>query len=249
MRAKNAGEKRLVLKGQALVTACPLNLIFLLFLVLALPGKSFAAEIHGKVSVEPPFSAQVKVPVVKKKKDSCADTQYSQELIVSGEGYLKNAVASLKGDFNQPWPKNAVTPLLDQEGCVFSPHVFIVPTGEAFRVKNSDPLAHDVRSFQDIQMVSRFEMDAFSEAEAEAFKTPGIHVIRCGLHPWMYAFAVSAPHPFYAVSNDAGEFVIKDVPEGEYVLNLWHETLGEAEIPVKVEQPVQEFTYTFKNKA
>jgi hypothetical protein len=222
--------------------------ILLFFLVLSIP-LGFSAEIRGRISVEPPYPVRERIEVVKKTKDSCADTQYSQELMVSSEGGLKNAVVFLKGDFPEGWPENTKVPELDQRGCVFTPHVLIVPTGMPFKVKNSDPLAHDIRSFQDARMLSRFEMDEYSEAQAESFKNAGIHVIRCGLHPWMYAFAVSAPHPFYAVSDDAGQFMIADVPEGDYVLKLWHETLGEAEVSLKVEQPVQEFTYTFKNKA
>ncbi len=212
-------------------------------------SSAFAAEIHGTISVKPPFPAQGKIEVVKKVKDSCADVQPSQELMVSSGGGLKNAVIFLKGDFLQSWPEDTKMPELDQQGCVFSPHVFIVPTGMVFKVKNSDPVAHDIRSFQDAQMLSRFEMDEYSEARPDGFKTPGIYVIRCGLHPWMYAFAVSAPHPFYAVTDESGSFVIAGVPEGDHTVKLWHETLGEIEVPLKVEGPVQDFSYTFEKKA
>jgi hypothetical protein len=37
---------------------------------------------------------------------------------------------------------------------------------------------------------------------------------------------VVADHPFYALSNDAGEFVLPNVPPGKYVLQIWQEALG-----------------------
>ena len=33
-------------------------------------------------------------------------------------------------------------------------------------------------------------------------------------------------HPFYVVTGADGHFVLKDVPTGEYVIEVWHETFG-----------------------
>ena len=35
-----------------------------------------------------------------------------------------------------------------------------------------------------------------------------------------------AEHPFYALTNDQGEFMLDHVPPGEYTLQLWQESLG-----------------------
>ena len=42
----------------------------------------------------------------------------------------------------------------------------------------------------------------------------------------MRAWVVVAEHPFYAVTNDQGEFVLDNVPPGKYTLQLWQESLG-----------------------
>ena len=42
----------------------------------------------------------------------------------------------------------------------------------------------------------------------------------------MRAWVVVAEHPFYAVTNDQGEFVLENVPPGEYTLQVWQESLG-----------------------
>ena len=58
------------------------------------------------------------------------------------------------------------------------------------------------------------------------FTKPEIIRVDCDLHPWMRAWVVVAEHPFYAVTNDQGNFVLDNVPPGAYTLQLWHESLG-----------------------
>jgi len=58
------------------------------------------------------------------------------------------------------------------------------------------------------------------------FSKPEIIQLNCDLHSWMRAWVVVADHPFYAVSNEAGEFTLPNVPPGKYVLQIWQETLG-----------------------
>ena len=57
------------------------------------------------------------------------------------------------------------------------------------------------------------------------FRRPEIIRIDCDLHPWMRAWVVVAEHPFYALTNDKGEFALENVPPGTYTLRVWHETL------------------------
>ena len=38
----------------------------------------------------------------------------------------------------------------------------------------------------------------------------------------------------YALSNEAGEFVLSNVPPGKYVLQIWQETLGTSSREVSV---------------
>ena len=51
---------------------------------------------------------------------------------------------------------------------------------------------------------------------------------------WMEAWIVVTEHPYYAVSNEVGEFELTDIPPGQYTLRVWHETLGQFEQPVEV---------------
>jgi hypothetical protein len=51
--------------------------------------------------------------------------------------------------------------------------------------------------------------------------------VKCNIHAWMKSYIGVLEHPYYAVTNDGGEFVIHGLPPGGYTLAAWHEELGE----------------------
>jgi hypothetical protein len=101
----------------------------------------------------------------------------------------------------------------------------LVPAGGTVEFLNSDRLLHNVHS------VSR-ENPSFNRTQPRGrvipvtFAKPEIVRINCDLHSWMRGWVVVADHPFYALSNEAGEFELPPVPAGKYTLQIWHETLG-----------------------
>jgi hypothetical protein len=59
------------------------------------------------------------------------------------------------------------------------------------------------------------------------FPNPEVGIpARCDVHPWMGAFIHVFGHPYYAVTGDDGSFSIPRLPPGDYVIEVWHETLG-----------------------
>ncbi len=64
------------------------------------------------------------------------------------------------------------------------------------------------------------ETVSFDRPEDEPF------VIKCDIHPWMAAYVRVFDHPFFATTDDAGQFEIASVPAGEYDVIAWHELLG-----------------------
>lgn len=210
-----------------------------------LGGRSaLASEIHGEILLEPPLPAIQKIKMDQKRQDKCDPERYPVGLVLSPEGGVRNAVISLKGE--GPAPQGDFGPaVLDQKNCVFEPHVLLVKAGEPFKIATSDPMDHEVRSFDGATMLFNFGMAPHGPFVEKTFEKPGTYLIRCGLHSWMHAFVVAAENPFYAVSAPDGKFVLRDVPPGKHILKIWHETLGEMELPVEVLKDVEEIRYVF----
>lgn len=232
-------------------TLCPRNDVFsiVFFYFVCITPSALAYDIEGTIRVSPPFPERTAIPV-EEKHASCGKEQFSESLVISEEGLLQNAVISLEGvTADTPGVSFQDTPgvsqRLDQKNCHFQPHVLLVPKGHPFEVANSDPMAHDVRAFKDAEMLFRFEMDVGDKPVEREFEEAGRFLIRCGLHKWMHAYVISIGHPYIAVSDAHGAFKLQDVPAGDYRLSIWHEKLGEAEMPLKVEGALRDFSYTF----
>jgi plastocyanin len=172
------------------------------------------------------------VPVEKKKtlvtidQYVCGKEKEPEDLVLSSKNGIRNAVVSLqnvpagaKRDWNFPAAK------MDQKQCSFIPRVVVVPVGGTVEFLNSDRLLHNVRSIGK-------ENPPFNRAQPHArsisfvFKQPELLRVDCDLHSWMRGWVVVAEHPFYAVTNEQGEFILENVPQGKYTLQIWHESLG-----------------------
>ena len=51
--------------------------------------------------------------------------------------------------------------------------------------------------------------------------------LKCDIHGWMRAYAGVLPHPFYGVTDEKGNFEIRNIPPGQYTIAAWHERFGE----------------------
>ena len=65
----------------------------------------------------------------------------------------------------------------------------------------------------------------------------------------MTAWVFTIDHPYFAVTNDKGQFKIQGLPEGDYTLEAWHETFGKQEVNVTVDSSGSiEANFAFKPK-
>jgi plastocyanin len=156
----------------------------------------------------------------------CGKEKEAEDLLLSSTNGIRNAVVSLQ---NLPpgtkWEGDLPRVTMDQKQCVFVPRVIVVPVGGTVEFLNSDRLLHNVKS-------TGKENPSFNRAQPHArsisftFKKPEIVRVDCDLHSWMRGWVVVAEHPFYAVTNEQGEFILDNVPPGKYSLRVWQESLG-----------------------
>ena len=50
--------------------------------------------------------------------------------------------------------------------------------------------------------------------------------ITCDVHKWMSSFVVVKANPYFAVTNETGQFKIENVPAGTYKIELGRRSLG-----------------------
>lgn len=157
--------------------------------------------------------------------------------------YVKEGV---KGKYNPP----AEPVVLDQQGCWYRPHVFGIMVGQKLEIRNSDPLLHNVHATPKKNKPFNIGQPVKGMKSYYTFTTPEIMVpFKCDVHPWMSAYAGVLDHPFYSVTNDKGEFEIKNLPPGTYTIEAWHEKLGTQTQTVTVKAgEVKTIEFTFERK-
>ena len=116
---------------------------------------------------------------------------------------------------------------LDQNGCLYTPHVIAVRTGQSLIVKNSDDTLHNINVQPQNNPAFNIGQPIAGMETEKSFPNTEIGIpARCDVHPWMSGFIGVFDHPYYAVSAGGGSFSIDRLPAGDYVVEAWHESLG-----------------------
>jgi hypothetical protein len=141
--------------------------------------------------------------------------------------FLTDAKDPLKtfGDLKALQAKPAV---LDQPCCTFIPRLVVLVDGQTLEAKNSSEVAHNTNiSSQGGNPNLNPSLPPGKSITVPGWKAVGRpSTVACNIHPWMKAYIWTVPSPYFAVSDKDGNFVIKDVPPGEYKIVYWHESTG-----------------------
>lgn len=198
-----------------------------------------AGEVRGTVRLEGPAPEPVVLAMTSGSRthpvEGCGGpSKMSPRLLVDAAGGIQNAVVWLEAPEPHGSPADTGHTVLDQRECVFEPHVLLLPVGGTVGIRNSDPVLHNLRVFREDAMV----MNEWQKPQAAELpwhvEEPGRYLVRCGVHAWMHAWVIVADHPYYALTDAAGGFWLRGVPDGPHTLHVWHETLGEQALPVTV---------------
>ena len=169
--------------------------------------------------------------------------------VVGANGELADVVVSLKGISGQSTGASAPPVVLDQKGCLYSPQILAVQTGQKIIVKNSDPCVHNVHTSPTANPeVNQVQRPGGADLTFTFDKPEPFLKFRCDVHPWMFAWVTVVDHPYFAVSDKDGKFTIKNVPPGKYTLEAAHRKLGAqtADIEVKADGAAQNFSFEVK---
>jgi plastocyanin len=234
------------------------SLLFLSLGLFAVAQTINAADVTGTITLKgtPPAEREI-TPI--KDDPNCA-ALYPGALptthfyAVGSGGELADVVVSLKDASGQEITgkstgASAPAVELDQKGCLYSPQILAIQTGQKLIVKNSDPCVHNVHTkptenpeSNQVQMPGGADL-TFTFAKPEPFLK-----FQCDVHPWMFAWVSVFDSPYFAVSGKDGKFTIKNVPPGKYTLEAVHRKLGTqtAVIEVKDDGAAQNFTFDVK---
>jgi uncharacterized membrane protein/plastocyanin len=172
------------------------------------------------------------------------------DTVLAKDGKLQNAFVWVKKGLESY--KGTAAPeepvVMDQKGCVYHPHVVGARVGQKVVFLNSDPVLHNVRTVADQNAPFNDMMPTKDMRLAKTFDKEEVPVrAKCDVHPWMSAFVGVVPHPFFAVSNAAGEIDLQNVPEGDYEIEAWHEAYGRQSQKVKIEaRKTARVSFTFR---
>jgi len=182
------------------------------------------AKIHGKISVA--GSRQRAKPLaVFKNRSFCGATVRNETLLIGLEGGLQNAVIAFR-PLGRKFSTQSNRLTLDNKHCAFSPHVQVATVGSELLLKNSDPILHTVHARLGKETLFNVGLPKWRQV-TKRLDRPGVIRIDCDvLHTWMSAAIVVTDTPFFAISDDSGNFVIDRLAVGPYEMEIWHERLG-----------------------
>ena len=160
----------------------------------------------------------------------------TDDLLTNNQALL-NAFVYVKGgplnEYSFEVPAAKVT--LERKGCRFSPRVLGLRVGQPLEVINSDPTQHNTHPIPRLNPEWNMSQSVGGPPYVTTFARPEQFIpVKCNQHPWERAILGVFAHPFFAISDQLGNYEIRGVPEGTYKLVVWHERLGEKEVDVYV---------------
>lgn len=182
--------------------------------------------ISGTVKIQgaPPAAKPVEVT---KDKEVCGQHEIKSESIVVGAGGgIENAVVSI-ASISKGKPMAAGSPVLDQKGCVYVPHVLLFPAGSPVKINNDDGILHNIHTYSTKNPPVNMAQPKFKKTIEAKFDQPEVIRVTCDAHGWMEGWFISQDNPYYAKTDASGSYTLTDVPPGDYEIKVWQEKLGE----------------------
>lgn len=203
-------------------------------------GVTNGGAVSGKVSFSGKAPAPASYPITKDPK-ACGTGNREIAFVKVSDGALNDVVVYLeKVKEGKDWPAEIGKALVNQEKCAFHPFVQVMSNGATLPVQNSDPVLHNIHTYEIMDRAKRTVFNVSQPPEVKVINKKvelkrGVAMkLECDAHDFMHGFVFVARNPYYAVVRADGTFEIDNIPPGDYKISAWHGALGEQKGKVKV---------------
>ena len=196
------------------------------------PGVAFAAStVTGTVTFD--GKAPTLKPLAMDADPACAKKHTSpqpNEMLVLGSGNTMGNVlvwVSKGLPAGKTWSVPKTPVVIDQNGCIYKPHVMGIMVGQTYKILNSDGVLHNIHTLPKVNPAFNKGMPPTLKEATTVFEKPEeVFHIKCDVHPWMSAYLAVFVHPFFSATGTDGKFTISGLDPGTYEITAWHERLG-----------------------
>ena len=200
---------------------------------------------------------------VDKNPEVCGD-QRSLVKVEVQNGLLKGAVIILEGiESGKPFAKQEFLGSSPGEGafqytggellglrvktknCNFGPFTGVLTPDEAVQFGNQDSVKHVLHTFVSLDTQGSVLRtlhnrdihpdDSFDRTfDSDKLRESRVVRVTCNRHDFMQNWLYVVKNPYFAISDEKGNFSIDNIPPGHYTLRAWHPMLGLQEQEVNV---------------
>ncbi|MFZ0963540.1 MAG: carboxypeptidase regulatory-like domain-containing protein [Terriglobia bacterium] len=187
--------------------------------------QSTVGEVTGKVSFDgakpkPHRIMMDQDPVCVKKHNGAV---FAEDDEVNSNNTLPNVFVYVKAGAEKyvfTPPSDPVT--LDQDGCMYKPHVLGIMVGQTLNIVSSDATTHNIHPMpKDNREWNMSQPPGAAPIEQKFAREEVMIPVKCNQHPWMRAYIGVLKTPFYAVTGSDGTYTIKGLPPGDYTIGAW----------------------------
>jgi len=171
------------------------------------------------------------------------------EWVVGNEGKLANVFIYVKSETLETYAFEQPTSpvIVEHKGCGYVPHVLGMRVGQPLMILNSDPTVHNTHAIPKSNVEWNQSQPPGAPPLTKSFNQSEVFIpLRDNQHPWEKAYVGVFDHPFFAISDEFGNYRIEGLPPGQYVVIAWHERFGEKRVEITfVPREVRDISFNF----
>ena len=210
-------------------------------------GPAPAGGVEGKVTYTgtPPKMK----PIDMAKEPTCQKEHNPPELtqnVVTGPGNALQYVVVYISAGEKPSQAPSTAVRFDQKGCMYMPHIQPMHSDQTLEIYTNDPFAHNIHPMPKHNPEWNKSQPPGAPPIVTKWATPEFIEVKCNIHPWMHGYFAVLNTNSYAVTDNDGNFNLKDVPPGKYTITAWQEQYGTQSQEVTVGETPAKVNFTFK---